>query len=69
MVRMMAKQSLENKKIENLSQGYLEPFKNAISDALGLQMHRCEESIEYMEIPPPSKRHKIYDAILKRQIA
>ncbi len=34
-------------------------FKRALSDAADLEIRKIEEEIKDMEIPPPSKRHKI----------
>ena len=34
-------------------------FKRALSDAADLEIRKIEEKIKNMEIPPPSKRHKI----------
>ena len=36
-----------------------ELFKRALSDAADFEIRKIEEEIKDMEIPPPSKRHKI----------
>ncbi len=57
-----------NKDIENIKGGNFfkgvsnenrELFKRAISEALDLKIREIVEEIGDIEIPPPSKRHKI----------
>ncbi len=36
-----------------------ELFKRAISEAMDLKIQEIDEEIESIELPPPSKRHKI----------
>ena len=44
---------------EGMSDEKLELFRRALSDAMDSKICDIEEKIKDMEIPPPSKRHKI----------
>ena len=44
---------------EGMSHENRELFKRALFDAMDSEIHEIEEEIKDMEIPPPSKRHKI----------
>ena len=45
--------------LEDISNESRELFKRAIFDAMDLEIRKIEEEIKDVEIPPPSKRHKI----------
>lgn len=57
------KQDVENineeEFFEGMSNENRELFKRALSDAMDSKLHRTEEKIKDIEVPPPSKRHKI----------
>lgn len=44
---------------EDMSKENRELFARALSDAAESEIKRMDEEIKDMEIPPPSKRHKI----------
>ena len=44
---------------EDMPNGNRELFKRALADAVNSKIHQNEEEIKDMEMPPPSKRHKI----------
>ena len=56
-------QNIENgigdKPNENVSQANLELFKQALLEAMENKISRTEAEISDIEIPPPSRRHKI----------
>ena len=44
---------------EDILNENLELFRRALSDAAELEIRKTEEEIKDIEVPPPSKRHKI----------
>jgi len=59
----ITKQDVENINDEDFFEGMSnenrELFKRALSEAADSEIRRIEEEIKGMDIPPPSKRHKI----------
>ena len=44
---------------EDILNENLELFRRALSDAAEMEIRKTEEEIKDIEVPPPSKRHKI----------
>jgi len=49
----------DEESFKGMSNDNRELFKRALSDAVNSKIRKSEEETKDMEIPPPSKRHKI----------